>query len=76
MKQLNRARRRLTVMYQEIEDYYKKSKVSMELIELRNLSTIAYLIILSALRRNESRGLHYMTDYPDKSDKFLKDTII
>ncbi len=76
MKQLNRARRRLTVMYQEIEDYYKKSKVSTELVELRNLSAIAYLIILSALRRNESRGLHYMTDYPEKSDKFLKDTII
>ncbi|MDZ7605795.1 MAG: hypothetical protein U5K79_09455 [Cyclobacteriaceae bacterium] len=76
MKQLNRARRRLTVMYQEIEDYYKKSKVTMELVELRNLSTIGYLIILSALRRNESRGLHYMTDFPDKSDKFLKDTII
>ncbi len=76
MKQLNRARRRLTVMYQEIEDYYKKSKVTMELVELRNLSTIGYLIILSALRRNESRGLHYMTDFPEKSDKFLKDTII
>ncbi len=75
-KQLNRARRRVHVIYQEIEDYYKKSKISGDLVELRNLAAIAFLIITSGLRRNESRGLHYMTDYPDKSDKFLKDTII
>ena len=75
-KQLNRAKRRIHVIYQEIEDYYKKSKVSGELVELRNLAAIAFLIITSALRRNESRGLHYMTDYPEKSDKYLKDTII
>jgi L-aspartate oxidase len=75
-KRLERARRRIHVIYQEVEDYYKKSKVSGELVELRNLSAIAFLIITSALRRNESRGLHFMTDYPDKSDKYLKDTII
>ncbi|MCG8307863.1 MAG: L-aspartate oxidase [Cytophagales bacterium] len=75
-KQLERARRRIHVIYQEIEDYYKKSKISGELVELRNLAAIAFLIITSALRRNESRGLHYMTDYPEKSDKYLKDTII
>lgn len=75
-KQLNRARRRVHVIYQEIEDYYKKSKISGELVELRNMAAIAFLIITSALRRNESRGLHFMTDYPDKSDKYLKDTII
>ena len=75
-KHLNRARRRVHVIYQEIEDYYKKSKISGDLVELRNLAAIAFLIITSALRRNESRGLHYMTDYPEKSDKFLKDTII
>ena len=75
-KQLNRAKRRIHVIYQEIEDYYKKSKISGELVELRNMAAIAFLIITSALRRNESRGLHYMTDYADKSDKYLKDTII
>lgn len=75
-KQLNRARRRVHVIYQEIEDYYKKSKITEELVELRNMAAIAFLIITSALRRNESRGLHNMTDYPDKSDKYLKDTII
>jgi len=75
-KQLNRARRRIHVIYQEIEDYYKKSKISGELVELRNLAAVAFLIITSALRRNESRGLHHMTDFPNKSDKYLKDTII
>jgi len=75
-KQLNRARRRVHVIYQEIEDYYKKSKISEDLVELRNLAAIAFLIITSALRRNESRGLHYMSDFPEKNDKFLKDTII
>jgi L-aspartate oxidase len=48
----------------------------MPLLELRNLSAVAYLIVRSALRRNESRGLHYMSDYPAKDDKYLKDTII
>ncbi len=75
-KQLKRAKRRIHVIHQEIEGYYKKSKISGELVELRNLATIAFLIITSALRRNESRGLHYMTDFPDKSEKYLKDTII
>jgi len=75
-KQLNRARRRVHVIYQEVEDYYKKSKITEDLVELRNLSAIAFLIITSALRRNESRGLHFMSDFPEKSDKYLKDTII
>jgi L-aspartate oxidase len=75
-KQLERAKRRVHVIYQEIEDYYKKSKITEELVELRNMAAVAFLIITSALRRNESRGLHYMTDFPEKSDRFLKDTII
>jgi L-aspartate oxidase len=40
------------------------------------MAAIAYMIILSALRRNESRGCHYMKDHPDSKDRFLKDTII
>ncbi len=74
--QLNRAIRRMTTLYEEIEDYYKRTPVTKDLLELRNLSAVAYLIVRSALRRNESRGLHYMTDYPGQDDKFLKDTII
>ena len=74
--QLNRAITRMTTLYEEIEEYYRRTRVSLELLELRNLSAVAYLIVRSALRRNESRGLHFMTDYPAKDDKFLKDTII
>ena len=74
--QLNRAITRMTTLYEEIEEYYKRTRVSLPLLELRNLSAVAYLIVRSALRRNESRGLHYMSDYPAKDDKYLKDTII
>ncbi len=74
--QLNRAITRMTTLYEEIEEYYKRTKVSLDLLELRNLSAVAYLIVRSALRRNESRGLHYMSDYPEKDNKYLKDTII
>ena len=75
-RHLHRAYGRIHFLYQEIEEYYKRTKIFPRLISLRNLTAIAYLIISSALRRNESRGLHYMTDYPDPSEKFLKDTII
>lgn len=74
--QLGRAFRRLSVIYDEVENYYKKSKVTKELIELRNLTSIAYLITKAAMRRKESRGAHYMSDRPNKNKKHLKDTII
>ena len=74
---LERALRRVVMMMDEIESFYKKTKVSVDLLELRNLVTVAYLIIASALKRKESRGLHYMLDYPKKNDKlFLKDTVL
>lgn len=74
---LERAFRRMKMMCDEIEDFYKKTKVNVDLLELRNLATVAYLIILSAMKRKESRGLHYMLDFPKKDDKnFLKDTLI
>jgi L-aspartate oxidase len=73
---LNRALRRLATLFEEIEDYYKRTRVEKDLLELRNLSAVAYLIARSAQRRNESRGLHYMTDFPEKDDKYLKDTIV
>ena len=75
-EQLHRAARRMSVIYEEVESYYSKSKITKDLLELRNLTTVAYMIIKSALRRNESRGLHYMIDHPEKKEQFLKDTII
>ncbi|MEO8210660.1 MAG: L-aspartate oxidase [bacterium] len=74
---LERAYRRAKMMKDEIRDFYIKTKVNVELLELRNLVTVAYLIIVSAMKRKESRGLHYMLDFPKTDDKnFLKDTII
>jgi L-aspartate oxidase len=73
---LQRAFRRIKLIYEETENYYQRTKISSELLELRNMTAIAYMIILSALRRNESRGCHFMTDFPQSNEKFLKDTII
>ncbi len=73
---LTRALRRIRLIKTEIERFYKKTKISTELLELRNMALISYLIIKCALLRKESRGLHYNTDYPNLSNKFLKDTII
>jgi len=73
---LKRAYTRIRMMYEEIEEYYKRTKVFPQLIELRNLTAVAHLIINCALRRNESRGLHYMADFPEQSDMYLKDTIM
>ena len=60
---LKRALDRLYLLYQETEDLYKTSTISPQLMELRNLITIAYLITRSATHRRESRGLHFTTDY-------------
>lgn len=74
---LERALRRIKMMMEEIKDFYEKTKVSVELLELRNLVTVAYLIIISAMKRKESRGLHFMLDFPDSdNENYLKDTII
>jgi len=74
---LNRALRRINLLEREIEDFYKRAKISPQLLELRNVVTTAKLIITSALKRKESRGLHYTTDYPNQNDKsFKKNTVI
>jgi len=54
------------LIYEETEDFYRKTKVSPELCELRNIITCAYLTVKSAKIRKESRGLHFTTDYPEK----------
>lgn len=61
---LKRALDRLYLLYQETEELYKTTTMSPQLMELRNLITIAYLITRSAVHRRESRGLHFTTDYP------------
>ncbi|TNE60250.1 MAG: L-aspartate oxidase [Bacteroidetes bacterium] len=72
---LKRALDRLYLLYQETEDLYKTTSISPQLMELRNLITIAYLITRSASHRRESRGLHYTTDYPDKLP-FLENSVL
>ncbi|MBN2041504.1 MAG: L-aspartate oxidase [Spirochaetes bacterium] len=69
---LQRAYSRIIFLEQEIQDYYKRSTVSSKLVELRNLATVAKLIIKGALVRKESRGLHYNTDYPGQKDNQKK----
>jgi len=76
-RKLERARRRLQLISDEIEDFYKRTKVVEGLIELRNLATVARLIVKCAIARKESRGLHYTTDYPRRDDDhWLHDTIV
>ena len=76
-KRLERAERRINLLKDEINDYYWDFKITNNLIELRNISTVAELIIKSARLRKESRGLHYNIDYPEKDDaNFLKDTVL
>jgi len=65
---LYRAMKRLDLLFLETEELYKKTNVSPQLCELRNMITVAYLIVKSAEFRHESRGLHFNTDYPNKSD--------
>jgi L-aspartate oxidase len=74
-QRLERAAKRIHIIYQEVEDFYKRTKVFSELLELRNLIACAHIIIKSALLRKESRGLHYTLDYPQKIER-VEDTIV
>ena len=76
-KRLARARRRIEIIQNEIEEYYWNFKVEPGLIELRNIATVAELIIKCASYRKESRGLHYNIEFPERDDaKWQKDTLI
>jgi L-aspartate oxidase len=71
---LERAMRRLGLLYEETEDFYKKTKISVKLCELRNLIQVSFIVVKSAMLRKESRGLHYTTDYPVHAE-VLHDTV-
>lgn len=72
---LERAARRVDLIYQETEDFYERTRVSSALGELRNLIAVAHLIVASAQRRTESRGLHYMADFPEPDPNQTADTL-
>ena len=74
-KRLLRAQSRLRLLQQEVQEFYWDFRVSADLLELRNLALCAALIVESALRRHESRGLNANADYP-KLQKRAKDTLI
>ena len=73
---LRRAARRVALLEEEIREYYWKHLVTRDLLELRNIATVAELIISSAANRHESRGLHYTVDYPALDDACLSDTVV
>ena len=75
-KRLQRAKRRIDLLRQEIIENYSNFRVETDLLELRNLVEVADLIVQSAQRRRESRGLHYTLDFPQRDPCQLHPTIL
>ncbi len=75
-KRLKRAARRITLLQEEIAEYYWKYFVTRDLLELRNIATVAQLVVDCASARRESRGLHYTLDYPETDSKMARDIVV
>jgi L-aspartate oxidase len=75
-KRLQRAASRIKTLQEEIREYYWAHLVTRDLLELRNLATVAELIVACASARRESRGLHFTLDCPETSPKLAKDTVV
>ncbi|MBX3234379.1 MAG: L-aspartate oxidase [Labilithrix sp.] len=75
-KRLRRAARRIALLQEEIAEYYWKYFVTRDLLELRNIATVAQLIVECAAARRESRGLHFTIDYRDTDTKMARDMVV
>ena len=75
-RRLARAAARIAMLREEIQQYYRDFLVTRDLLELRNIATVAQLIISSAASRHESRGLHYTIDHATTRDDWARDTVI
>lgn len=74
-KRLERAQHRLQNIRSEVKEYYSNMKVHADILELRNIAIVADLTVQCALKRHESRGIHYSLDYPQTKEQAL-DTLI
>jgi L-aspartate oxidase len=75
-KRLERALNRLRLLHAEIQQYYWDFLLTPDLIELRNIADVAAMVVLSAIKRRESRGLHYTLDYPKLVPSQRHDTLL
>jgi L-aspartate oxidase len=73
---LDLAGRYLEIIRRSIESYYWEFVLDADMIELRNVSTLAELIVRSARSRPESRGLHYNEDHPEEDPRLASDTVL
>ena len=75
-ERLRRAAKRVAMLEEEIREYYWRHLVTRDLLELRNIATVAALIVESAAARRESRGLHFTIDYPSTNPDLVTDTVV